>query len=59
VEYDMAGAVTQRSNAQIICKLAMLIRQQTLLKAAEAIKRYAEVPAEATVIMLKDPLEDQ
>ena len=57
-EFDTLGEVAQKSNAHIICKLAVLIREQTLLKAAEAIKRYAEVPAEATVIMLKDPLED-
>lgn len=56
VEYDMAGAVTQRSNAQIICKLAMLIRQQAFEQAAAALTKYRDLPATATVIMLKDPL---
>jgi hypothetical protein len=59
VEYDMAGAVTQRSNAQIICKLAMLIRQQALEQAAAALTKYRDLPATATVIMLKDPLGEE
>lgn len=57
-EFDALGEVAQKSNAHIICKLAVLIRDQTLQRAADVIKRYAEVPAEATVIILKDPLEE-
>jgi hypothetical protein len=56
-EFDALGQVAQKSNAHIICKLAVLIREQTLHRAAEALKRYAEVSAEASVVMLKDPLE--
>ena len=57
-EFDALGEVAQKSNAHIICKLAVLIREQTLQRAADTLKRYAEVPADATVIMLKDPLEE-
>lgn len=57
-EFDALGEVAQKSNAHIICKLAVLIREQTLQRAAEALKRYAEVSADASVVMLKDPLEN-
>ena len=57
-EFDALGEVAQKSNAHIICKLAVLIREQTLQRAADTLKRYAEIPADANVIMLKDPLEE-
>ena len=57
-EFDALGEVAQKSNAHIICKLAVLIREQTLQRAADTLRRYAEVPADANVIMLKDPLEE-
>jgi hypothetical protein len=57
-EFDAIGPAGQRSNAHIICKLAVLIREQTLQRAASLINRYAEVPAESSVVMIKDPLEE-
>lgn len=57
-EFDALGPVAQKSNAHIICKLAVLIREQTLERASNALKRYAEVSAEASLIVLKDPLEE-
>lgn len=57
-EFDTLGPAAQKNNAQIICKLAVLIREQTLQRAASLINRYAEVPAESSVVMIKDPLGD-
>ena len=55
-EFDAIGPAGQRSNAHIICKLAVLIREQTLQRASDLLTRYAEVPAESSVVMIKDPL---
>jgi len=57
-EFDALSPAATKNNAQIICKLAVLIREQTLQRAANLITRYAEVPAEASVVMIKDPLGD-
>lgn len=57
-EFDALGPAGQKSNAHIICKLAVLIREQTLQRAADVITRYAEAPAETSVVMIKDPLGD-
>ena len=57
-EYDALSAAAKKSNAHIICKLAVLIRKQTLERAAEVILKYQSVSAEATTVMLKDPLEE-
>ena len=57
-EFDTLSPAATKNNAQIICKLAVLIREQTLERAANLITRYAEVPAEASVVMIKDPLGD-
>jgi hypothetical protein len=37
----------------------MLIRQQALEQAAAALTKYRDLPATATVIMLKDPLGEE
>lgn len=55
-EFDALSPAATKNNAQIICKLAVLIREQTLQRAANLITRYAEVPAESSVVMIKDPL---
>lgn len=57
-EFDTLSPAVPKNNAQIICKLAVLIREQTLQRAASLITRYAEVPAESSVVMIKDPLGD-
>lgn len=59
IEYDGAGLVTQRSNAQIICKLAVLIRKQVISQCMEVLGKYRELPATANLVMLKDPLGEQ
>ena len=57
-EFDTLGPAGQKSHSHIICKLAVLIREQTLERTANLINRYAEVPAESSVVMIKDPLGD-
>jgi len=57
-EFDAAGAVAPKTNAQIICKLAVLIRQQTLEQASQALMKYKDESALSSVIVLKDPLEE-
>ena len=57
-EFDALSPAATKNNAQIICKLAVLIRAQALQDAAFLLNRYAEVPAEASVVMIKDPLGD-
>lgn len=58
-EFDALGEVAQKSNAHIICKLSVLIREQTLARAAEVLLKYQSASAEATTIMLKDPLGEE
>jgi hypothetical protein len=57
-EFDAAGAVAPKTNAQIICKLAVLIRKQTLEQASQALMKYKDESALSSVIVLKDPLEE-
>lgn len=57
-EFDGLGAAAKKSNAHVICKLAVLIRKQTLERAAEVLLKYHSTSAEASTIMLRDPLED-
>ena len=57
-ECDTLGPVAKKSNAHVICKLAVLVRKQTLERAAEVLLKYHSSPAEASTIMLRDPLED-
>jgi hypothetical protein len=57
-EFDAAGAVAPKTNAQIICKLAVLIRKQTLEQASQALMKYKDESAVSSVIVLKDPLEE-
>ena len=52
------GPVAQKNNAQIICKLAVLIREQTIERCVNVLNKYSVVPATATTVMLKDPLEE-
>ena len=55
-EFNTLGPASQKNNAQIICKLAVLIREQTLQRATTLLQRYTEIPAESSVVMVKDPL---
>jgi hypothetical protein len=57
-EFDQIPSGGPKNNAQIICKLAVLIRKQTLEQAAQALLKYKDVSAVSSVIVLKDPLEE-
>lgn len=57
-DFDAGGAAAPKNNAQIICKLAVLIREQTIKQCAEVMLRYADHSALSNVLVLKDPLED-
>ena len=57
-EFDAMGQAAQKSHAHVICKLAVLIRKQTLERATEVLLKYQDTSAEASTIMLKDPLEE-
>jgi hypothetical protein len=58
-EFDQIPSGGPKNNAQIICKLAVLIRQQTLEQAAQALLKYKDVSAVSSVIVLKDPLGEE
>jgi hypothetical protein len=57
-EFDGLSPVAKKSNAHVICKLAVLVRKQTLERAAEVLLKYHSGPADASTIMLRDPLEE-
>lgn len=57
-EFDAVGPIAQKNNAQIICKLAVLIREQTINRCVDVLNKYSVVPATAATVMLKDPLEE-
>ena len=57
-EYDAAGIVAPKTNSQIICKLAVLIRKQAFEQAAQALMKYKDESALASVIVLRDPLAE-
>lgn len=57
-DFDAGGPSAPKNNAQIICKLAVLIREQTIKQCAEVMLRYADHSALSNVVVLKDPLED-
>lgn len=57
-EFDAAGPIAKKNNAQIICKLAVLIREQTINRCVDVLNKYSVAPATATTVMLKDPLEE-
>lgn len=56
--YDSHPANLPRDNAQIICKLAVLIRKQTIQKCMNALSRYAEHSPDTSVIFVKEPEVD-
>jgi hypothetical protein len=57
--YDLSGALAPKTNPQIICKLAVLIRKQTLQLAAESILKYKDQSATSSVIIIKEMLEEE
>lgn len=53
--YDKHPGNLLRDNAQIICKLAVLIRKQTIEKCMNVLNKYAEHTPETSVIFVKEP----
>ncbi len=58
-EFDQIPEGGPKNNAQVICKLAVLIREQTIKQCAEVIQKYATQSALSNVVVLKDPLGDE
>ena len=58
-EFDAAGVATPKNNAQIICKLAVLIREQTINQCVNVLNHYSVMPSTATTVFLRDPLEEE
>ena len=56
--YDKHPANLPRDNAQIICKLAVLIRKQTIQKCMEVLGKYAEHTPETSVVFINEPKVD-
>jgi len=56
--YDKHPGNLPRDNVQIICKLAVLIRKQTIEKCANVLNKYAEHTPETSVIFMKEPEVD-
>lgn len=53
--YDRHPANLPRDNAQIICKLAVLIRKQTIEKCMGVLKAYSDHTPETSVVFVKEP----
>lgn len=53
--YDRHPANLERDQVQILCKLAVLIRKQTIQKCMEALGKYAEHSPDTSVIFIKEP----
>lgn len=53
--YDKHPGNIPRDNVQIICKLAVLIRKQTIFNCMAVLSKYAEHPPETTVIFMREP----
>jgi len=58
LEYDALDPLATKNNSQIICKLAMLIRAQTIQKCQEVLGKFADHSQQASAIIIKNPLED-
>jgi hypothetical protein len=57
-EYDALDPLATKNNSQIICKLAMLIRAQTIQKCQEVLGKFSEHSQTASAVIIKNPLED-
>jgi hypothetical protein len=58
-EYDQSGPLTPKTHPQILCKLAVLVRKQTLERAAELLVKYGTHSAESSIVVVKDPLSEE
>jgi hypothetical protein len=53
--YDRHPASLPRDNAQIICKLAVLIRKQTIEKCMAVLGKYAQHTPDTSVVFINEP----
>lgn len=56
--YDRHPANLPRDNVQIICKLAVLVREQTIENCMRVLGKYKEHTVDSSVIFLKEPEVD-
>lgn len=56
-EYDALDPLATKNNSQIICKLAMLIRAQTIQKCQEVLGKFADHSQQTSAIIIKNPME--
>lgn len=53
-EYDQCAENVKRDNGQIIAKLAMLIRQQTIRDCADVLQKYVDNSPLRRILVLKE-----
>lgn len=53
--YDRHPENLPRDNAQIICKLAVLIRKQTIQKCMGVLQKYANHTPDTSVVFINEP----
>lgn len=58
-EYDALDPLATKNNSQIICKLAVLIRAQTIQRCQEVLGKFSSHSQTTSAIILNDPLEDE
>ena len=56
--YDRHPENMPRDNVQIICKLAVLIRKQTIENCMRVLGKYGEHAVDSSVVFLKEPKVD-
>lgn len=57
-EYDQCAENVQRNNGQIIAKLAVLIRQQTIRDCADVLQKYVDNSPLRRILVLKEQDDD-
>jgi len=57
-EYDALDPLAKKNDSQIICKLAVLIRAQTIQKCQEVLGKFSEHSQTTSAVIIKNPLED-
>lgn len=57
-EYDALDPLAAKSNSQVISKLAMLIRKQTIERCQEVLGKFSEHSQTTSAVIIKNPLED-
>lgn len=58
-EYDALDPLATKNNSQIICKLAVLIRAQTIARCQEVLGKFSEHSQFANAIIINDILGEE